>query len=84
MRKDNREVKKCAVCGKHFITNRSRVVCCSPECQKKRDKELQSAANRKYVSQKETKKKEKTLAELSVEARAAGMTYGQYVAKMGL
>ena len=84
MRKDNREVKKCVVCGKHFISTNSKVVCCSQECQKKRNKQLQNEARRKYVSQKEPKKKTKTLAELSVEARAAGMTYGQYVAKMGL
>lgn len=84
MRKDNREVKKCAICGRCFITNKMKVVCCSPECQKKRNKQLQNEARRKYVSQKEPKKKTKTLAELSVEARAAGMTYGQYVAKMGL
>ncbi|MBO5068993.1 MAG: hypothetical protein J6C37_01315 [Roseburia sp.] len=84
MRSDNREVKKCSICGKHFITNKSRVVCCSPECQKKRNKEIQNEARRKYVSQKEPKKKKKTLEEISVEARAAGMTYGQYVAQMGL
>lgn len=83
-RTDNREVKKCAICKKYFITTKSRVVCCSPECQKQRDKELQREMRKKHVSQKEPRRKGKTLEELAAEAMAAGVTYGQYVAKLGI
>lgn len=71
----------CKRCGKPFI----------PEtyCQKYCEKACQLEANREQTKErmrrlKECNRKKTSLKQLTVEARKAGMSYGQYVAMKGL
>ena len=71
----------CRQCGKMFEATKQGILYCGPDCRavaaSERDK-------RNYYKNKELKnrprirKKEKSLAEWDAEARAAGMSYGQY------
>ena len=83
-----KEVRKCEICGKPFVANNVIVVCCSDECRRKRRNILDAEYRKKYksvgIEKKKKKKPTKSIAEIAVEARKAGMTYGQYVAQMGL
>ena len=77
--------KTCAICGKEFLAQRITKICCSTDCSKKRNNEMVKSIQKKARSQKSKKpKKKETLSEIAVKARKAGMTYGQYVAMMGL
>lgn len=74
----------CEICGKVFSTNKSLKVTCSPECNKERHKLLVRANNRTRSEKRKSRKKPRqnkveTLAEVQRKARAAGMSYGQYV-----
>ena len=86
----------CSVCGKEFDTHYPRQVLCGPECVKtsrleyqrkyaQRISENDKKRRQKQLAEKDKKvKKQKAnknaLVETAVAARAAGMTYGQYVA----
>lgn len=74
MRNKNREFK-CAWCGKTFISDYRREYCTS-ECRK--------AANNRDKKKRRSNKKNNSLMQVVKLAREAGLTYGQYVAKMGL
>lgn len=74
---------KCAICGKVYMRKSSNQLYCSPECSK---------AGRAKVS-KESKQRKKaldrplmrdSLQDVAVMAARAGMSYGRYVARMGL
>lgn len=63
--------------------------CGSEECQRLRGREYENTKNYREKAQKERKarkaaKRKAELVDIAVAARQAGMTYGQYVAKMGL
>lgn len=78
--------KKCAICGTFFIAQRSNAKYCSELCalngrEEVRKKRERAAAERKKEETKKKKVKRETIAEVAVAARAAGLTYGQYVAK---
>lgn len=78
---------------KSFEAHRETEVCCSKECKDERRKEQirnysrQKAQEMKFEEQKRKKpviRNKNSLTEIAIEARKADMTYGQYVAKMGL
>lgn len=77
----------CKECGCAFKPNREWQAFCSEKCcrayhvKENRYKRLE----RRLESKKEPKRGKKlSLTDISVEARKAGMTYGEYVAKYGL
>lgn len=79
-----RDFRRCAVCNKLYIATRQNAKYCSADCRL----EGTYAMKRTYKERKEQKAKpkklKKSITDIAVEARQAGMTYGQYVAKMGL
>lgn len=86
--------KNCAnkACNKVFMAARPNSKYCCPKCRKaanvkntneKLKKELQAIKPDESGSKKK-KRKGKSIAQISADARKAGLTYGQYVAKMGL
>ena len=84
------EERICVVCNKPFVTTVPSRLCCSPECSVERDKQTRREYMREYSKSANTdnkprkKKRISKLAQINAEARAAGMTYGQYVGVMGL
>lgn len=91
-----KEIKKCKNCGKTFVSYRPQHTFCNPECKKeatskKRIEQRRQERERRMLEQQtkgeQTVKKRKNSADIEDIANAAsgaGMTYGQYVAKMGL
>lgn len=67
---------KCVVCGNEFTAGNKKAKYCSRSCQMK-------LVNNGYRMPKR-KREEKTIEEWNAEARAAGMSYGQYRAMKGL
>jgi predicted nucleic acid-binding Zn ribbon protein len=80
--------KKCGVCGKDFDGWNKNQKYCSEECKHvshlQRGEMYRENARLKAEQKKEEAKKKKALEEIAMAARNAGMTYGQYVARMGL
>lgn len=77
--------KNCARCGKQFYGCRQDVRYCCVECQKEATKER--AKELRQIKQEEMRKRrdrQQSIAQIAIKARQAGMTYGQYVAQMGL
>ncbi len=71
--------KKCKYCGKEFDATKSKRLYCSDKCKK-------SFWKKKDIKRKHGVHMEKpnaAVVDIAVKAREAGMTYGQYVAKMG-
>lgn len=73
----------CEECGLIFEKKTNNQRYCCPECkkigQRRKSRERQRA---KYVKKGQAKKKKPpSLAEINQSARAAGMTYGQYMAQ---
>lgn len=83
---------KCEVCGKIFLTAYSRKVVCSLECQDERRKirakfygkrRREAIKNGTHPSkQKKAQIKVETVVEVQKKAREAGMSYGQYMARL--
>lgn len=79
--------KICVICSKPFDTGRIKTCCCSPECRYQRRLQInrENQARRKQMEEmeitKETSKRNDSasLAEVNAKARAAGMSYGQYM-----
>lgn len=80
--KNTLHIFKCAVCGNAFETVKPNRKTCSADCKKIYEKrEAKERQKRHYEKKKqETKKRKKvkSLAEFNAEARAMGMTYGEY------
>ena len=87
-------MKTCGICGKEYYGYQSSRFC-GAECRKKRAKwldeihaerktELRRAREREKRMAKKALEGRKTITDIANEARQAGMTYGQYVARMGL
>lgn len=79
--------KECPTCGKEFIPRNGRQVCCDAVCQKIRNNQSIKSWYQEYKQEMQTgvkkeKKKEKpkpiSLAEFNAQARAMGMSYGEY------
>lgn len=87
-----KEVRKCRLCQKCFVAKRSDSVYCSPGCRKEgtrlydKERKAEERARNKEIQKAENKPKKKSLsiAEIDAMARAEGLSYGKYVAKMGL
>ena len=68
----------CAVCGGTFYSQRRNTPVCSEACRKKYKQRLrQERAEENAVPKRERKS---NIADINAAARAAGMTYGKYVA----
>lgn len=84
------EKKICTCCKKKFIPNHSNQKYCCKEC----SKEMNRQNNQRYYAEigkykeKEKrhpkKKKSLSISEIEKMAREAGMSYGMYIAKMGV
>ena len=77
-------VKTCHICGKRFIGYNATKYC-GLECSRvaNRDRNKRFHENEK-VRKRKANSNETAIVDIAVEARKAGMSYGQYVAKMGL
>ena len=86
------EERICNTCEKSYIPKRKDQVYCCAECRNQGFKKylraygIEAREKKRQEKVEKVKKKEKpsSLVDIAVEARKAGMTYGQYVAKMGL
>ena len=75
--------KVCIICGEMFETDSNRQkICNSIEC-KKENQRRESMRRRGKIDRKKYNNRQK-IVDLTVEARAHGMTYGQYVAQLYL
>lgn len=70
---------KCVVCGKEFQSNRNALVC-GIECKKIKGKERATEYYHREKEKKKRKKRESNLEQTLNEAKAAGLSYGKYVA----
>lgn len=75
------KIEKCAICGKEFIGISPTQITCSAECSRIRSRDLYK--NFREKPKKEVKK-DNSIASIQKKARESGLTYGQYVLKMGL
>ncbi len=85
------DVKKCAVCGSPVTTQKTGAKYCGEKCKLKANKA--QAKERRMVAKILAKEKAEQeanaerppgIADIAKMARRAGMSYGQYVLKMGL
>lgn len=80
-------IVNCIVCGNPFeAMNRGKRYCsvtCKNMAASERDR-IRYRQDKERKNRPKPKKKEKTLEEWNTEARAAGMSYGQYRAMKGL
>ena len=80
-----REYRNCAVCGNLYVATRTDSKTCGKACSKQWNRFLSKKINEKTrEKQRQDKLKKMMVDDIAVEARKAGMTYGKYVAKMGL
>lgn len=68
----------CAYCGKQFTSSIKKKYC-SVDCRERLYRQERKKARKKPKS-----KNFKSLVEVAIASREAGLSYGQYVAKMGL
>lgn len=80
-----REERKCVYCGMPYIATRRNAKYCSDICRR-----IETLRNAKVLRDKAKDEKamkmakQRSIIDLAKEAKNAGLTYGQYVAKMGL
>lgn len=81
-----KETRKCVVCGKKYTAIRGNQKYCGSECEKIATLKQVEVRNKKLKVERRRKKKKKNqdIIDIAIAAREAGMSYGQYVAKMGL
>ena len=78
----------CVNCGRTVEVNaRAYVAKYCPKCAKATARERSRISSQKYFARKrleatKQRKPQKSIAQIAEEARSAGMSYGQYVAKM--
>lgn len=89
----DREPRNCVICGKEFIPINKNNICCSPVCTKKRNYQVNEVTRKERydnlahlmkVQADMPPSNHDAIANIAIEARKHGMTYGQYVAKMGI
>ena len=87
------ETRKCKICGTEFETSHYSKICCSKECAKENYKIISREHQRRITemnrlerekNKKQPKKKTMSVTDIAVKAKAAGMSYGQYVATMNM
>ena len=73
----------CEECGLVFVKKTYNQIYCCPACQRKGQRRKSKDYWQQYSNKAKAKKKKKppSLIEINQKARAAGMTYGQYMAK---
>lgn len=71
--------KSCKHCGNEFLTTNKNRIYCSDKCSRKENKKIQ---REKYKQERELleRKKQNNLVKTNEAARAAGLSYGKYVA----
>lgn len=77
----------CKCCGKPFETIYIAAKYCGESCRvdsQRREKMERQRERRKMEKAEKEKTKSATIVSIDAEARKAGMSYGQYVAKMGI
>lgn len=81
-----KHIRNCLICYQKFESNGPKSKYCGTECARRAMNESKRAKRReKREAEKAAKRpKMKSLAIINAEARAAGMTYGQYVAIKGI
>ena len=75
-----KEMRRCVVCNKEFLSTRYNMVFCSEECRKKRRHQMDGEAKKKYVAVQKIRKRKstvKSLNDFANEATQQGITYGQ-------
>ena len=75
-----KEMRRCVVCNKEFLSTRYNMVFCSEECRKKRRHQMDGEAKKKYVAVQKIRKRKstvKSLNDFANEATHQGITYGQ-------
>jgi len=82
-----KETRKCVVCGKTYIAIRYNSKYCSDSCYDTglREKERIRDREKRKKEEAERQKKadnRKSISDYTAAARAAGLSYGQYVAQM--
>lgn len=78
-RKGQSYSKICPICGKRFRTDKDLTKYCSRECYRVSVNRRKGIAKEKKV---EAEKNHNQLFQLAKEAQVAGLSYGQYVARM--
>lgn len=71
----------CAGCGIEFFTNSSKQIYCTPKCREKERHEREQS-HRPDIAPEPKNKRKSQVAEINRLAREAGMSYGQYTAKI--
>ncbi len=80
-RKDPFRIKFCIMCGKRIPPTSDRQKLCSERCAKKRKVLHRRGLPAPYENCTEPPMQTYTLGEVNAEARAHGMSYGQYMLK---
>lgn len=80
----NKETRECVICKKLFIPNVANQIYCNKQCGIKALSERRKSVKIENEGKPKNKKPKMSVAEIAVAARAAGMSYGQYVEKMKL
>ena len=72
------EIKKCVVCGNEFIQKRINHLCCSGKCSYKRWSKKSGIVKEANTNQikTDTEKRHNAIAQIAIEARKQGMSYG--------
>lgn len=77
--------KVCLTCGKTFYTYSRRAKYCSIQCARRAYNEsLKSPLSLESKKKRRRAKKIPTIREVVIQAEEVGMSYGEYVAKMGV
>lgn len=78
-------VRKCVVCGKWFFSNVVNKICCSKECYKERNRELNRNAKMRKEKEAEAvkikKKQQVSFNDIIRLAKEEGISYGEYVSR---
>lgn len=88
-----KEIRKCAICGREFMAKNGKSKYCGKSCRVEGNRIIAREHQRQYskenklpkvIEKREKSKSRMTIPEIVAAARKAGMSYGQYVEKMGL
>ena len=74
-----REVRECKICGREYIATRKNQLYCDKSCTAKAGR-LATRERKKAKAAVEKSKPKRNISDINEAERAAGMTYGQYVA----
>ena len=75
-------ILQCAMCGREYITTAPKSKYCSYECKYAADRVREVEKRKKRRERMAPRETTKSVAQIDKLAKKAGMTYGEYVAKM--